>query len=179
MPRSSSFSPTRLRIALGADLLISRFGVISFTHPVHSFVNIRTALRSEGRLTFACWRVSRENPWLITPLLPAYKHVLQLTQLGLEEPDLFSFVSKDRVRGVLLEAGFSKIALNPCDFSLDMGVGRGLASAVVTALESGPASRALLGPPSPLVAEAAGSISKALAPFPKARPCSGGLQYGS
>jgi len=45
------------------------------------------------------------------------------------------------MRRVLLEAGFSKIALDPYDFSLDMGVGRGLDAAVVTALESGPTSQ--------------------------------------
>jgi hypothetical protein len=52
------------------------------------------------------------------------------------------------VRRVLREAGSSKIALDPYDFSLDMGVGRGLDAAVVTALESGPTSRALLDRPS-------------------------------
>jgi SAM-dependent methyltransferase len=132
--------------------------------PCALFVNLRTALRSEGRLTFACWRVSRENPRLIAGGI----HVLQLRQLGLEEPGLFSFASKDRMRRVVLQAGFSKIALDPYDFSLDMRVGRGLDAAVVTALESGPTSQPrFLDLPSTLVAEAAGSISKALAPFPR------------
>jgi ubiquinone/menaquinone biosynthesis C-methylase UbiE len=33
-----------------ADLMISRFGVMFFAEPVRSFLNIRTALRSEARM---------------------------------------------------------------------------------------------------------------------------------
>jgi ubiquinone/menaquinone biosynthesis C-methylase UbiE len=153
--------------AARADLLVSRFGVMFFADPVRSFVNIRTALRSEGRLTFACWREPRENPWLMTPLLAAYNHVPQLPKLGPEDPGPFSFASKDRVRRILSEAGFSKIEMEPCDFSLDMAIGRGLDAAVATALDSGPTSRALEDQPTDKVAEATNSIRKALAPFVK------------
>ena len=50
------------------DLLASRFGVMFFADPALSFANMRKALRSSGRLAFACWREPRENPWLMTPL---------------------------------------------------------------------------------------------------------------
>ena len=44
----------------GADLLFSRFGVMFFADPVLAFANMRTALRSGGRLAFGvCWLASR------------------------------------------------------------------------------------------------------------------------
>src|ERR1700733_14024236 len=56
-----------------SDLLVSRFGVMFFAGPALSFANMRTALRPSGRLTFACWREPRDNPWMMAPLQAAYK----------------------------------------------------------------------------------------------------------
>ena len=147
------------------DLVVSRFGVMFFAKPAISFANMRTALRPSGRLTFACWREPRDNPWLMTPLQAVYKHVPKLPQLGPEDPGPFSFASEQRVIRILSEAGFSGIEMEPCNLSLDVAVGRGLDAAVETALEIGPASRALEGQPPEVRAAAANSIREALAPF--------------
>lgn len=101
----------------------------------------------------------------MAPLQAAYKHVPKLPQLGPEEPGPFSFASERRVIRILSEAGFSGIEMEPCNLSLDVAVGRGLDAAVETALEIGPASRALEGQPPEARAAAANSIREALAPF--------------
>jgi SAM-dependent methyltransferase len=150
-----------------SDLLVSRFGVMFFAEPALSFANMRKALRPSGRLTFACWREPRDNPWLMAPLQAAYKHVPKLPQLGPEDPGPFSFAAEQRVHRILGEAGFSDIAMEPCNLSLDVAVGRGLAAAVEASLEIGPASRALEGQPSDLRAAATKSIRDVLAPFAK------------
>jgi ubiquinone/menaquinone biosynthesis C-methylase UbiE len=147
------------------DLLVSRFGVMFFADPAHSFANMRGALRPSGRLVFACWREPRDNPWLMTPLQAVYKHVPKLPQLGPEDPGPFAFASEARVNRILSEAGFSGIAMEHCNLSLDVGIGRGLDAAVETALEIGPAARALDGQPPELRAAAATSIREALVPF--------------
>ena len=147
------------------DLLASRFGVMFFADPALSFANMRKALRRSGRLAFACWRDPRENPFFMAPLQAAYKHVPKLPQLGPEEPGPFSLASEARVHRVLGEAGFSKIAMEPCDLKLDIAVERGLDAAVQGALEIGPAARALAEQPPDVVAAAAKSIREALAPF--------------
>ena len=126
---------------------------------------MRTALRPSGRLTFACWREPRDNPWMMAPLQAAYKHVPKLPQLGPEDPGPFSFAAEQRVHRILGAAGFSGVAMEPCNLSLDVAVGRGLDAAVESALEIGPASRALEGQPSDLRAAATRSIREALAPF--------------
>src|SRR5258705_10389200 len=154
-------------VAASLDLMVSRFGVMFFAEPAVSFANMRRALRSSGRLTFVCWREPRDNPWLMLPLQATYQHVPKLPQLCPEDPGPFSFASEARVQGVLSEAGFSGIEMERRDLSLDVATGRGLEAAVETALEIGPASRALEGQPSDVRGEAANSIRKALTPFAK------------
>jgi SAM-dependent methyltransferase len=149
------------------DLLASRFGVMFFADPAKSFANMRKALRPSGRLTFACWREPRENPWMMTGLQAVYQHVPKLPQQGPEDPGPFSFASEARVRRILGEAGFTGIAMEPCPLSLDIAIGGGLDAAVQSSLEIGPASRALEGQPADLRAAATNSIREVLAPFVK------------
>jgi len=149
------------------DVLVSRFGVMFFAQPALSFANMRRALRPGGRLVFACWRTPRDNPWLMLPLQAVYEHVPKLPQLGPEDPGPFSFASEERVHRVLGEAGFSSIALERQDLTLDVAAGQGLEVAVKTALESGPANRALEGQPEEKVSASMESIRKALTPLQK------------
>lgn len=148
-----------------ADLLCSRFGVMFFADPVRSFANMRTGLRTSGRLAFACWREPRENPWLMLPLQEAYRHVPRLPEVGPEEPGPFSFADPQRVRGILGRAGFVTVEFEPLDPSFDLANGHGLEAALDTALNIGPASRALDGQPAALRTAAAESIRTALSRY--------------
>jgi SAM-dependent methyltransferase len=150
-----------------SDLVASRFGVMFFADPAKSFANMRRALRPSGRLTFACWREPRENPWLMTSLQAVYKHVPKLPQQGPEDPGPFSFSSEARVHRILGEAGFAGVAMEPCALSLDIAIGGGLDAAVQGALDIGPASRALEGQPADIRAAATNSIRDVLAPLVK------------
>ena len=147
------------------DLLVSRFGVMFFADPGLSFGNLRRALKPSGRLAFACWREPRENPIFMVPLQAVYKHAPKLPQLGPEDPGPFAFASEARVTRILGEAGFKGIAMEPCNLSLDIAVGRGLDAAVESALEIGPSARALAEQPPDVVAAAARSIREAFAPL--------------
>ena len=149
----------------GFDLVASRFGVMFFAEPALSFANLRKALKPSGRLAFACWREPRDNPFFMAPLQAVYRHVPKLPQLGPEDPGPFSFASEVRVKRILSEAGFSGVAMEPCDLLLDIAVGRGLDAAVQGALEIGPASRALADHPPEVRTAATQSIREALAPF--------------
>jgi ubiquinone/menaquinone biosynthesis C-methylase UbiE len=149
----------------GFDLLVSRFGVMFFAEPARSFANLHRGLRPSGRLAFACWRDPRENPFFMAPLQAAYKHIPKLPQLGPEDPGPFSFASEARVRRILGEAGFSGVEMEPCNLALDIAIGRGLDTAVQSALEIGPAARALAEQPADVVAAATHSIRQALAAF--------------
>ena len=147
------------------DLLASRFGVMFFAEPVVSFANLRRALRSSGRLAFACWREPRENPWMMAPLQAIYQHVPKLPPQGPEDPGPFAFASEDRVRGILGEAGFGNIQMEAVALSFDIAIGRGLDAAVQAAMQIGPGSRALAGHPPETREAAAKSIREMLLPY--------------
>jgi SAM-dependent methyltransferase len=149
------------------DLVASRFGVMFFADPAKSFANLHGALRTSGRLAFACWREPRENPWMMAPLQAVYKHAPRLPQQGPEDPGPFSFASEARVHRILDAAGFKGIAMEPCNLALDIAVGGGLEAAVSGALEIGPANRALEGQPAAVLEAAMASIREALAPHVK------------
>lgn len=145
------------------DLLVSRFGVMFFADPVLSFANMHRALRPSGRLVFACWREPRQNPWMMAPLQAVYRHVPKMPEIGPDEPGPFAFASEQRVRGILSGAGFSEITLEACPLSLDIAIGNGLDAAVQSALEIGPASRALQGHPDEVREAARQSVRDLLA----------------
>jgi ubiquinone/menaquinone biosynthesis C-methylase UbiE len=146
-----------------ANLLFSRFGVMFFADPALAFANLRTGLARGGRLTFACWREAKLNPWQMVALKAACKHVPRLPELGPEDPGPFSFANPERVQGILAKAGFANIVLTPIDLELDIADGGGLAAALAISLQIGSASRALDGQPDDLRAAAAQEIRAALA----------------
>jgi SAM-dependent methyltransferase len=147
------------------DLLCSRLGVMFFAEPARAFANLRTSLKPGGRLRFVAFRAAKENPWMMTPLQAAYAHVPRLPDLGPEAPGPFAFASEARVRGILGEAGFGEIALEPYDLELDIAAGRGLDAAVATSLEIGATSRAIAGQPPEIRRAVAQSIRAALEPY--------------
>jgi SAM-dependent methyltransferase len=147
------------------DLLVSRFGVMFFAEPAVSFANLRNALRSSGRLAFACWREPRENPWMMAPLQAVYQHVPKMPPPGPDDPGPFAFASEERVHRILGEAGFKGVGMEAVSLSFDIANGRGLDAAVQAALQIGPSSRALDGHPPEIRAAAAGSVRELLAPF--------------
>jgi len=147
------------------DFLVSRFGVMFFAEPVLSFANLRKALRPKGRVVFACWREPKENPWMMAPLQVVYRHVPRLPQVGPEDPGPFAFAGEERVTRILREAGYADVAMEPCNISLDIAIGRGLDAAADAALEIGPSARALEGHPPEVRAAARGSVRELLTPY--------------
>jgi SAM-dependent methyltransferase len=150
---------------LGADLMVSRFGVMFFGDPSAAFANMRTALAEGGRLRFACWRPIGENPWLQIPLHAVYEHVPRLPKPDPEEPGPFAFGDTARVTRILEAAGFSTPSFTPLDIQMDLAAGGTLEDAVVQSSTMGPAKRALADQPDEIRAAAASSIHRALAPY--------------
>ncbi len=151
--------------AASCDLMISRLGVMYFADPVRGFLNIRNALRSGGRVTFAAWRDLRDNPWALEPLQAVYDHVPKLPGLPPRAPDDFAFAPQDWLEQVLNDAGLRRVRLERRDFALDMSGGQGLEGAALSALAIGPAGRAVDGQPPDVVAAATTAISKALSGY--------------
>lgn len=123
------------------DALVSRFGVMFFSDPERAFMNLRKALKPNGRLIFACWRDWRENEWVSLPVSAVRPLVPPQPQLGPEDPGPFAFADLARVRRSLAGAGFDRITAEPFDTSLTMGAT--LEDAIAHLAEIGPVSRML------------------------------------
>jgi len=153
---------------LGADLIVSRFGVMFFGNPVAAFANLRTGLASGGRLRFACWRPIKENPWLQIPLHAVYEHAPRLPKPEPEEPGPFAFGDPARVTRILTAAGFTAPSFTPLDIQIDISAGGTLEDAVIQSSAMGPAKRALADQPDEVRAAALESIRRALTPHASA-----------
>jgi SAM-dependent methyltransferase len=104
------------------DLLYSRFGIMFFAAPVPAFVHLRRSLKATGRLAFVCWQAAKENLWATVPVLAGR------TALGINPPPMdphapgpFAFADADRVRTILLEAGFSDFDAEPFEHAMAIG----------------------------------------------------------
>lgn len=149
------------------DVVISRLGMAYFADPVRAVLNIRNALRSEGRVAFAAWGELRDNPWALEPLQAAYDHVPKLPGLAPHAPDDFAFGSADWVEHVLGDGGLRRIRLERHDIRLDLGAGQGLDAAVASALAIGPVGRAVEGQPAEAASAATAAVRKALGRYAK------------
>jgi SAM-dependent methyltransferase len=150
-----------------ADLLFSRFGVMFFGDPTAAFINLRRAVKANGRVVFACWRKINENPWMLVPLMAAYEHVPRLPPAAPEEPGPFSFGDPERVKRILTGAGFREPRLTPADLAFDIGGGSGMDAAVHQAMNIGATSTALRDQPESVRPLVAASIRTALTPYAK------------
>jgi SAM-dependent methyltransferase len=95
----------------GFDVATSRMGVMFFAEPVTAFRNIRGALKTDGRLVFACWAPLAENRhWLIS-----YEIAVRLLGPPATSPEQevgpLAFGNPDYVRRILVEAGFGDISI--------------------------------------------------------------------
>ena len=124
----------------GFDGVFSRFGVMFFADPVAAFANLRRALKAGGRLAFICWRRPDENPILTLPMQAALAHLPPPEPPDPSAPGPFAFADADRVRGILTDAGFADIALNPHDEKIGGG---DIDASLELALKVGPLGRML------------------------------------
>jgi len=94
------------------DLATSRMGVMFFADPAAAFRNVKGALKPGGRLVFACWAPLAENRhWLISYDI-ALRHLGPPAPAAANEPGPLAFGDPGYIRGVLMAAGFTEIAVD-------------------------------------------------------------------
>ncbi|MBA4209212.1 MAG: SAM-dependent methyltransferase [Parvibaculum sp.] len=126
------------------DILASRFGIMFFEQPVDAFRHLRGALAPGGRTAFICWRAFKDNPWAALPLMAARPLLPDQEPPAPGTPGPFAFDEADRFRGVLGQAGFRSIEIEPFDAELTLGAGaEPVEAALHQSLEIGPLSRAM------------------------------------
>jgi ubiquinone/menaquinone biosynthesis C-methylase UbiE len=127
----------------GFDLAFSRFGTMFFANPVAAMRNVRLTLRPGGRLVMVVWRRRVDNDWL---------YRAQTIVEGIVErpeeydeptcgPGPFSMADADTTSEILINAGFTDIALRRCD--IPIMIGRDLEEALELVMALGPAGEIL------------------------------------
>ena len=147
------------------DLLFSRFGVMFFDDPLAAFANLRSALRSGGRVGFSCWQAPQDNIWAALPFQAALQHLPAPPPPDPYAPGPFAFADPDRVRDILTGSGFVKVELTP--FSTDMVFGDrdSLRENVVELLGLGPVARLLMDAGPETRAAVVDSVVEVLEPY--------------
>jgi SAM-dependent methyltransferase len=123
------------------DLVFSRFGVMFFADPPAAFANIAKALKPSGRLVFVCWRTALENEWASTPFIAARDLLPEQPPADPAAPGPFAFADSERLKSILVKAGFGNIRIEKLDTHMRMG--GGLDEALEMSLKAGPLARAL------------------------------------
>jgi SAM-dependent methyltransferase len=123
------------------DLGFSQFGVMFFADPVAAFANIRKALKDGGRVVFACWRHPFENPWSHLPETIAKPFLPPAAPAVANAPGRYSFADPDRVKSVLLQAGFHAPDLKK--FETRIHLGNTPEEAASSSIDAGPLLRIL------------------------------------
>lgn len=174
--RAHGYSPGRLEFRqadaevadLGGesfDAVYSRFGVMFFGDPHAAFLNIRRSLKRGGRLGFVCWRPLQENEWMLVPLQAALAFLPPLPPPDPTAPGPFAFADANRVRAMLLGAGFRDVSID----AFDAAVGAGdLDETLELTLRVGPLGAALREHPERKAA-LSGAVRQALAMHMSAR----------
>lgn len=155
--------------AADRDLIFSRFGVMFFVEPAAAFANIRKAAAQGGRLAFVAWRKVEENEWSMRPYLAALPFLPEQKEADPNAPGPFAFADRERTRGILAEAGFRGIVIEPFDGYMRLGASPEHAALLLTSL-MGPASRALKNVDEETRVKARDAIAKDMAAFQGSAP---------
>jgi len=139
----------------------SRFGVMFFEDPVAAFENIRRGFKPRGRLAFVCWRPLVLNPWMTVPMNAVAPLLPSPPPAPIPgAPGPFAFADRDRLFGILRDAGFGAISIDPHDAKVAWG---DLETSVRMALRLGPVA-ALARENPPLQEAMTDAIRAAVAP---------------
>ena len=143
------------------DVVYSRFGVMFFNDPLAAFRNLRSALKSGGRLAFVSWRSVHDNPWYQVPLQVARGVWADMPAIPNDlGPGPFAFADHDRVASILSTAGFVHLQIERFDAHVSFGAS--LDAAVEFALLAGPLARMLAEASEPIRAEIRSNLRETL-----------------
>ena len=129
------------RAGFAPDLVVSRHGVMFFPEPVDAFRHLCGLAAPGARLVFSCFRDLADNPWAerIAALVPGSG----ATSSDPHAPGPFAFADRDRVEGILTQAGWREVSFERADFAYVAGTGDDpVSDALSYFLSIGPAARA-------------------------------------
>jgi SAM-dependent methyltransferase len=104
------------------DRLLSRFGVMFFDDPEAAFANLAHWLVPGGRFAFAVWAPPADNPWM-SILREVVAEIVDVPTPDPEAPGPFRYADADKLRRLLLQAGFGELDVRDWRAALPIGGG--------------------------------------------------------
>lgn len=101
------------------DQIISRFGVMFFADSIKAFANLRSGIKSGGRLAFVAWRSPQENPFMTVPVKAAAQFV-EIPPTPPNAPGQFGFADSKWVEHILKQSGWVDVEIDPFDTTCSM-----------------------------------------------------------
>ena len=150
--------------AASRDVVFSRFGVMFFADPTAAFRNLHRTLRPSGRLSFVCWQSLPQNPWMAVPLGVVAQHVALPPPPVPGAPGPFAFADRERVTGILVDAGFAEVDFEPAHDELTIGGTTDLDEAVKFLLTLGPSAALLAAASDAVRSTVVAAVRDAIAP---------------
>ena len=152
---------------LASDILISRFGLMFFPEPVRAILNVRRALRPNGRLVAVVWQQRHESPFQHLPFTAAgdaaARHGLSLP-LGAPDGGAFSFGRPEIVEQVMQAAGWVNVSFERHQVPVHVaGPGATAAKAAELFLGTGPIATWLASLESSCRSDITGAMERELA----------------
>ena len=157
--QTHAFEPERY------DVVFSRFGVMFFEDPVAAFANIRSALRTSGRLAFCCWQPRAVNPFMTVPAMAALELLPAPPEMPPRTPGPFAFEEADYIGEILTSAGFGSVAVTPLQKPLNFGRGLSLVDIVERLVQIGPIAQMVREASEDLQQPVRDKVIDAVAPF--------------
>jgi SAM-dependent methyltransferase len=106
----------------GADVVISRNGLMFFEDPDAGFANLARALRPGGRLAFVAPQGLDRSEWIMVAGMAAAPHIGIPQGIEAGAPGPYGLADPDRTRVILERAGFSGIAVESVVRPMAIGV---------------------------------------------------------
>lgn len=99
------------------DAVTIRWGLMFMPEPLACLTQAYEALKSDGRIVVACWAAPERNPFLAFPM-QILANYMELPKPPAGAPHIFAFADPERLRRVLVDAGFQEVAVE--DMQLNM-----------------------------------------------------------
>jgi len=94
------------------DAVLCRWGLMFAADPAAAMREIRRVLRPGGRLALAAWDDVHANPWVDVLAAELDRRGIQ-PRAAAREPGGFAFAPPGRLRGLLEDAGFAELVVEP------------------------------------------------------------------
>ena len=99
------------------DAVTIRWGLMFMPEPKACLAAAHNALKSDGRISLACWAAPEKNPF-VGVLIKALRQYMDIPAPPPGTPGIFAFADPERLQDVIISAGFRNVTLE--EMNLDV-----------------------------------------------------------